>query len=77
MPYILRYYRRVIEGYLNYYTFTDNRAYLGMIVQGLKHSCALTLKSKFKLRSRAAVFKKRGSKLTYTEVIKDDKGCKR
>ena len=74
MPDILRYYKQVIDGYLNYYTFADNRASLGMIVHGLKHSCALTLKSKFKLRSRAAVFKKFGSKLTYTEVIKESEG---
>jgi group II intron reverse transcriptase/maturase len=74
MPDILRYYNSIIYGYLNYYTFADNRSSLGMIIHGLKHSCALTLKMKFKLPSRAKVFHKFGSNLTYTEVLTDSKG---
>jgi group II intron reverse transcriptase/maturase len=71
---ILRYYNSIIRGLLNYYSFADNRSTLGMIVHGLKHSCALTLRSKFKLESRAAVFKKFGPHLTYTEVVTNQKG---
>lgn len=74
IPDILRYYNSIIRGILNYYTFADNRATLGMIIHGLKHSCALTLKGKLKLPSRAAVFKKFGPKLTYRERITDKKG---
>ena len=74
IPDILRYYNSIIRGYLNYYTFADNRASLGTVVHGLKHSCALTLRSKLKLPSRAAVFKKYGKSLTYTEVKRDEKG---
>lgn len=70
MPDILSFYNSVIRGYMNYYSFADNRSSLGMIVHGLKHSCALTLKSKFKLNTIAAVFEKFGKNLTYqTETI--------
>jgi hypothetical protein len=77
MPDILRYYNSIILGYLNYYTFADNRSSLGMIIHGLKHSCALTLTLKFKLPSRAATFKKFGPFLTYSQVITDQKGNKK
>lgn len=71
---ILRYYNSVIHGYLSYYTFADNRSSIGMIVHGLKHSCALTLALKLKLRKRAAVFKKFGSNLTYSQVVTNSEG---
>jgi len=74
MPDILKYYNSVIRGILNYYSFADNHSSLGMIVHGLKHSCALTLKGKFKLASRAAIFKKYGHLLTYTAVVTNNKG---
>ena len=74
MPDILKYYNSVIRSILHYYSFADNRSSLGTIIHGLKNSCALTLRSKNKLPSRAAVFKKFGSLLTYKEVL-TDKNC--
>jgi group II intron reverse transcriptase/maturase len=74
MPDILKNFNNVIRGYMNYYTFADNRSSLGMIMHGLKWSCALTLRSKFKLNTTAAVFKKFGKYLTYkTEVYSKGK----
>lgn len=60
---ILRYYNSVVRGILNYYSFVDNHKSLGSIVHGLKHSCALTLALKYKIRHRSKVFKKFGKKL--------------
>jgi hypothetical protein len=60
---ILSYFNSKIRGILNYYSFVDNRKSLGSIIHGLKHSCALTLALKFKLRRRSKVFKKFGSLL--------------
>ena len=74
IPDILRYYNSVIHGYLNYYSFADNRSSMGMIIHGLKHSCALTLALKLKLKDRAAVFKKFGTNLTYTQVVTNKMG---
>jgi hypothetical protein len=74
MPDIIKYYNSVIRGTLNYYSFADNRSSLGMIAHGLKHSCALTLKGKFKVASRAAIFKQFGPLLTHTEVVKNQNG---
>jgi hypothetical protein len=51
----------VIQGLLNYYKFVDNRMSFSNIIHGLKHSCALTLALKFKVKSRAKIFKKYGS----------------
>lgn len=76
MPDILRYYNSIIRGLLNYYTFADNRSSLGMVIHGLKHSCALTLRGKLKAKTKATIFKKFGSKLTYSETISDKKGNK-
>lgn len=76
MPNILSFYNSIIRGYMNYYSFADNRSSLGMIVHGLKHSCALTLKSKFKLNTIAAVFKKFGKNLTYQTETVDKKNKK-
>ncbi len=73
---ILKYYNSIIRGLLNYYTFADNRSSLGMIIHGLKHSCALTLRGKFKAKTRAAIFRKFGSKLTYSETVSDKEGNK-
>jgi group II intron reverse transcriptase/maturase len=61
---ILEYYNFKVRGILNYYSFVDNYKSLGSIVHGLKHSCALTLALKFKLRHRAKVFKKFGKRLS-------------
>lgn len=62
---ILLRYNAVIHGILNYYNCADNRKSLGIIIHGLKMSCALTLALKFKLKTAAKVFKKFGGKLTY------------
>lgn len=64
---ILRFYNQKIIGILNYYSFADNAKSLGMIVHGMKHSCALTLGLKFKLRHRTKVFKKFGKYLECQE----------
>lgn len=60
---ILAYYNAVIRGIMNYYSFADNRKSLGSLIHGLKHSCALTLALKFKLRQRSKVFKRFGRTL--------------
>ena len=64
---ILRFFNQKIRGILNYYSFADNAKSLGIIVDGLKHSCALTLGLKFKLRHRVEVFKKFGKYLECKE----------
>jgi group II intron reverse transcriptase/maturase len=65
---ILRFYNQKIRGILNYYSFVDNKKSLGSFVHGLKHSCALTLALKLKLRHRASVFKRFGTKLKCLET---------
>lgn len=60
---VIRFYNQKIRGVLNYYSFADNKKSLGSFVHGLKHSCALTLALKFKLRHRSKVFKKFGKTL--------------
>lgn len=60
---ILKFYNQKIRGILNYYSFADNKKSMGSFVHGLKHSCALTLALKLKLRRRAPVFKKFGKTL--------------
>jgi hypothetical protein len=46
----------------------DNAKSLGALVHGLKHSCALTLALKYKLRERSKVFKKYGKYLECKET---------
>jgi len=65
---ILRFFNSKIRGILNYYSFVDNAKSLGIIVHGLKHSCALTLALKFKLRVRSKIFKKFGKYLECKET---------
>jgi group II intron reverse transcriptase/maturase len=60
---IVAYYNQVIRGILNYYSFADNRKSLGSLIHGLKHSCALTLTLKYKLRHASKAYKKYGSRL--------------
>lgn len=60
---IVAYYNAVIRGILSYYTFADNRSYLGVIARMLRYSCARTFALKYKLRFMAKVFKKFGSSL--------------
>lgn len=63
---IIRSYNGVIRGILNYYSFVDNNKSLGIIVHGLKISCALTFALKYKLRTAAKVFIRFGPKLKDT-----------
>jgi len=60
---ILGYYNSVARGILYYYSFTDNHARLGTFVHRLKHSCALTLALKYKLRRMSKTFAKFGKTL--------------
>jgi group II intron reverse transcriptase/maturase len=60
---ILRFYNQKIRGILNYFSFADNKKSLGTIIHGLKHSCALTLALKLKLKHRSKVFKRFGKTL--------------
>ena len=60
---IVQYFNSIINGILNYYSFANNFKSLGTIVHLLKHSCALTLALKLRLRHRAKVFKKFGTHL--------------
>lgn len=65
---ILRFFNFKIRGIFNYYSFVDNAKSLGILVHGLKQSCALTLALKFKLRERSKVFKKFGKYLECKET---------
>jgi len=55
-------------GLLNYYSFVDNRANLWWLVHGLKYSCALTFRLKYKLRFMSKVFRKFGRNLKDPET---------
>jgi len=65
---IIRFFNSKIRGILNYYSFVDNAKSLGILIHGLKHSCALTLALKYKLRERSKVFKKYGKYLECKET---------
>lgn len=65
---IIRFFNSKIRGILNYYSFVDNAKSLGSLIHGLKHSCALTLALKYKLRVRSKVFKKFGKHLQSKET---------
>jgi group II intron reverse transcriptase/maturase len=65
---IIGFFNLKIRGILNYYSFVDNAKSLGALVHGLKHSCALTLALKYKLRERSKVFKKYGKYLECKET---------
>lgn len=65
---IIRFFNSKIRGILNYYSFVDNAKSLGILIHGLKHSCALTLALKYKLRYRSKVFKKYGKYLECKET---------
>jgi len=57
-------YNWIIRGYLNYYSHVNNLYVFHKIIGFvLRHSCAITLGRKFKLRSRKKVFKKFGKNL--------------
>lgn len=60
---IIGFFNSKIRGIFNYYSFVDNAKSLGVLVHGLKHSCALTLALKYKFRERSKVFRKYGKYL--------------
>lgn len=67
---IIHRFNAVIRGYLNYFSFVDNLSELGSIIKGiLLHSCAKTLAQKFRLSSRAKVFKAFGPYLATKDAI--------
>lgn len=65
---IVKYYSQVVRGYWNYYSFADNLYNLRSLMWYVRHSCALTLASKFKLRTAAQVYKKFGKSLADPET---------
>ena len=68
---IIKYYRSVENGILNFYSMANNYGRLtGRIHYILKYSCALTIASKLRLRTLKKTFSKYGKNLT----IKDDNG---
>lgn len=71
---ILRY-NAVIRGYLNYYSFANNRNMIQRIVWILRFSAVFTLARKWNIRPKK-VFKKLGNPLTYRTELKSRKGLK-
>jgi len=65
---IISFYNSKIRRIFSYYSFVCNRKSLKVLMHGLKHSCALTLALKFKLRFRSKVFKKFGNRLRCCET---------
>lgn len=62
---IITLYNAVIRGYMNYYSFVDNRAALATYVYYLlRGSCAKLIAAKMKLGSQLKVFEKYGKSLT-------------
>jgi hypothetical protein len=70
---IITRYNAVIRGYLNYYSFVNNRNMLQRIVWILRFSAVFTFARKWRI-SPKKVFRKLGSKLTYRTTIKTSKG---
>lgn len=60
---IIENFNKIIRGLLNYYSFVDNKKSLGLLIHALKHSCALTLALKYKLRHASKVFRLYGPNL--------------
>jgi len=61
--YIVKYFSRIYKKIENYYSCVDNRSLMQRIYYILKMSCALTLASKLKLRTKHKIFSKFGNKL--------------
>jgi len=57
---ILEFYNQKVRGTLNYYSFASNRSSLNQIVHVLHMSCALTLASKYKLKTASKTFHRFG-----------------
>ena len=61
-------YNWIINGYLNYYSFVDNKIIFHKLIGFiLRHSCALTLSRKYKLGSLKKTFKRFGKLLRSKE----------
>lgn len=71
---ILRY-NAVIRGYLNYYSFANNRNMLRRVVWILSYSAVFTFSRKWNI-SPKKVFKKLGNPPSYTKQVKSRKGLK-
>lgn len=63
---IIKYYNSIYRGLCGYYFVCMNRALLSNIHYFLKYSCALTIASKMKLKTKSKVFKKYGYNLSVT-----------
>lgn len=62
---MIRYYRRIEDGILNYYVFASNYGRLAARVHYImKYSCALTIASKLRLKTLKGTFNKFGKDLT-------------
>lgn len=69
---IIGYYNSVIHGLLNFYSFVDNYTRVGALIKfQMRHSCALTLALKYKLRRRAKALKKFGKNLKCPETNRE------
>ena len=65
LPEIIHLYNSVLRGYMNYYSFIDNRgSFATYIYYLLRGSCAKLFATKLKLRSQRKVFKRFGKSLT-------------
>lgn len=60
---ILNFYNKKIHTLLSHYFFVNNKKSLNLVIHKLKHSCALTLALKYKLRHSSKSFKKFGGTL--------------
>ncbi len=60
---ILKYYNIYIHNLLDYYYYVSNKKSLRNLILKIKDSCILTLMRKYKINSRAKIFKKFGLKL--------------
>lgn len=61
---IVSYYNSIYRGLINYYSFVDDRSLLQRVYYILKTSCALTLASKMRLKTKRKVYQKYGKDLT-------------
>jgi retron-type reverse transcriptase len=60
---IIKLFNDKIKSILNSYSFVDNLKSLGRLIHSIRHSCALTLALKYKLRLKSKVFGKFGKYL--------------
>jgi group II intron reverse transcriptase/maturase len=72
---ILHRYNAVYRGFINYYSFAQNKGALAALLQFyLKSSCARLLAAKFKLKTKAQAFKRFGKDLKAYTRSKNNKG---